>query len=387
MTVVLDEELASRILRGERTAGAIPLWGRALDGGEVLRVASSGAAPGLELLGHWALPDGESAGSPAAVPGGGLVLTAEGGEVVARRGAQRETVEVCRLRTDLFSRQRGILESSLLSDRRVLILGLGSMGSLIARDLAMTGVGGFILVDKDRLSISNVSRHAAGLQDVGRRKTRVVAELVRDRNPQAAAEEVDGDFASLGRRESERLFEGVDLAICTADEKPARLKFAEMAVRGDVGHVFAGCWERARAGVAFYWMPGWGVPCYCCFLDQWESAPGRRSTLVDYSSADDVFHLPAQPGLHVDIGFVTLVATKLALQLLCLGRVPPGQLDLVNPDRTLFLVGNRATEEFADLPLQVRFAATERNVRCRLCGGERAVTEVPARAGAAMGGA
>jgi molybdopterin/thiamine biosynthesis adenylyltransferase len=378
VTIVLDEAFAAGLLAGELGREPVPLWGRAIDDGDVLRVASTDAAPGLEAIGQWVPPGAEA---PAASAEGAATSTAEVAGVtlslgcdglLAWRRRQPEPVEICRLQTDLFSRQRGILESTLLADRTVLIVGLGSMGSLVARDMAMTGVGRFRLVDKDRLSVSNVSRHAAGLRDVGRRKTRVVAELVRDRNPRAEVEEVDADFASLGRRESERLLEGADLAICTADEKPARLKFAELGVRLGVAHIFSGCWERARAGLAFYWMPGWDGPCYACFLDGWESATRRRSGLVDYSSADDAFHLAAQPGLLVDIAFVTLVATKLALQLLCLGRVPPHQLDLVNPDRTLFLVGNRATTEFGGLPLEVRFAVTERRPGCPLCGSAAA---------------
>ena len=73
----------------------------------------------------------------------------------------------------------GLIESPLLKDKRVLLLGCGSMGGDIAMHLAMSGVGGLVLVDPDRVEASNLSRlRDAVIADVGRLKVDVLAERI-----------------------------------------------------------------------------------------------------------------------------------------------------------------------------------------------------------------
>lgn len=356
MCVVIPEELVDHLSR--EALPPAPLWGRVIDGGDVVRVEADEARPGLSRVATWGLDGTE----------GDLVrLEANVGGLRAVRGSTELPVEVVRLRTDLFSRQRGILESDALRGRKVLVVGLGSMGSETCRMLAMTGVDRFVVVDKDRLSVPNVSRHAAGLRDVGRLKTRIVAELIHDRNPEAEVDEWAVDFARLGRAETAAAFEGVDLAICAVDEEPARLKFARFALEARVPHLFVGCFERAVGGQVLYWMPGWGTPCYDCILAGAEGPTFVPKGPVDYSSVPDPFQVKAMPGLHVDISFVTLGAVRVALAILSLGKVPPEQLDILNPDYSLYLFGNHPDGLYFERPLQAVFVRTERNNACTHC--------------------
>ena len=61
---------------------------------------------------------------------------------------------------DFYSRSAGLIENGALMKKRVLIIGLGSFGSVIAVDLAKAAVGNFALMDFDRLERHNIVRHA-----------------------------------------------------------------------------------------------------------------------------------------------------------------------------------------------------------------------------------
>lgn len=73
----------------------------------------------------------------------------------------------------------------MLRDSGVAVLGLGSGGSFVARELAKAGIGRFLLLDDDRLEVSNVARHECGLSDVGRLKVNAMRDYILDHNPAA----------------------------------------------------------------------------------------------------------------------------------------------------------------------------------------------------------
>lgn len=71
-----------------------------------------------------------------------------------------------------------------LSEATVIIFGLGALGNEVARILAMSGVGNFILCDPDRVEESNLSRTILFRQsDLGRFKVEAAADALRELNP------------------------------------------------------------------------------------------------------------------------------------------------------------------------------------------------------------
>ncbi|TAE94470.1 MAG: ThiF family adenylyltransferase, partial [Oscillatoriales cyanobacterium] len=65
-------------------------------------------------------------------------------------------------RSELYSRSKGLLETSVLENCKIGVVGLGSGGSTVALELAKAGVGNFVLIDFDRLELENVARHICG---------------------------------------------------------------------------------------------------------------------------------------------------------------------------------------------------------------------------------
>ena len=96
--------------------------------------------------------------------------------------------------TSKLFHSRSILETDILKESSVGIIGLGSGGSQVAVEFAKAGVGKLVLVDYDRLELNNISRHACGLSDVGRLKTNALKDLLLNKNPEASIETFELDI-------------------------------------------------------------------------------------------------------------------------------------------------------------------------------------------------
>lgn len=72
-----------------------------------------------------------------------------------------------------------------LAKAHVCVIGLGGVGSYVAEALARSGVGALTVLDDDTVNLTNCNRQLCALHStVGRAKAEVVAERVRDINPQ-----------------------------------------------------------------------------------------------------------------------------------------------------------------------------------------------------------
>lgn len=81
-------------------------------------------------------------------------------------------------RTELLIGEDGLKR---LADATVMVLGIGGVGSHCVEALARCGVGTLILVDSDRVSLTNVNRQSiAYLSTVGDYKTKLMKERIED---------------------------------------------------------------------------------------------------------------------------------------------------------------------------------------------------------------
>lgn len=89
------------------------------------------------------------------------------------------------LEKNVFSRNTGILETDWMMDKCAFMLGCGSVGSLVALELARAGVGTFVLVDNDIVEYHNLCRHQCGIHEVGSFKVDAMKKRILDINPKA----------------------------------------------------------------------------------------------------------------------------------------------------------------------------------------------------------
>lgn len=74
----------------------------------------------------------------------------------------------------------------ILRKSRVAVFGIGGVGGYVCEALVRSGVGAFDLIDKDKISISNLNRQIiATRKTIGREKTEVMKERMLDINPSA----------------------------------------------------------------------------------------------------------------------------------------------------------------------------------------------------------
>ena len=91
-----------------------------------------------------------------------------------------------------FSRTELIIgkeKVEILKKSKVAIFGIGGVGSYVVEGLARAGIGNFILVDKDEVSISNINRQIIATHDtVGKDKVDVAKKRILEINPDAKIE-------------------------------------------------------------------------------------------------------------------------------------------------------------------------------------------------------
>jgi len=227
--------------------------------------------------------------------------------------------------SELYSRSKGLLEIDVLSKKRAVIVGMGSFGSTIAVELAKSGLGAFSLYDFDRLELANVSRHAAGISDLGRFKTHAIRDAIWNRNPFAKVESyevnINDDIAAF-----ERDCARSDLVICVTDENRSRCNVNEVALRNRKPAIFGRAITRAAGGDVFRLRPGCG-PCLACiqglglYLANEEVSNIRQarrdvSAYISQERADAT----VQVGLASDIAPITNMVVKLSLLELSRGQ-------------------------------------------------------------------
>lgn len=76
-----------------------------------------------------------------------------------------------------------------LKNAKVAVFGVGGVGSFVVEALARAGVGSFVLIDKDQVSLSNINRQLIATHEtIGKLKVDVAKERILSINPEAKVE-------------------------------------------------------------------------------------------------------------------------------------------------------------------------------------------------------
>ena len=120
-----------------------------------------------------------------------------------------------------------------LKAAKVIIFGVGGVGGYVAEALARSGIGSITLVDSDKVDITNINRQLVALHStIGRYKTEVMAERIRDINPEA--EVIVKNCFYLPENADEFNFFGYDYIADCVDTVAAKIDIVERAVNMNV---------------------------------------------------------------------------------------------------------------------------------------------------------
>jgi adenylyltransferase/sulfurtransferase len=146
---------------------------------------------------------------------------------------------------------------------RVLIIGMGGLGSPVALYLAAAGVGHLAVVDFDTVDLSNLQRQIAhGTADIGRRKVDSARDRLRALNPHVQVTPIDHALAGEALLAEVRL---ADVVVDASDNLSTRLAVNAACVRARRPLV-SGAAIRLEGQVLVYHPQQGDAPCYRCLF-------------------------------------------------------------------------------------------------------------------------
>ena len=215
---------------------------------------------------------------------------------------------------------------------RVLIVGVGGLGSPAAYYLAAGGVGELGLADADVVETSNLQRQLLhSTPDVGRGKVESAMEKLRALNPHVR---LRAHAERLSRANAEQILHDYDFVVDATDNFESKFLIADACHRSRKPYSHAGILRFLGQTMTVY--PG-ATACYRCIFD---------------TSPDDSTGLPPQGPLGVVPGVIGAIqATEAIKHFLRIGQ----------PLTNTLLV-------YEALPMTFRRVAVSRNPECPLCG-------------------
>jgi molybdopterin/thiamine biosynthesis adenylyltransferase len=261
---------------------------------------------------------------------------------------------------NFHARHAGLIPEGGLEEKRVVIVGAGSVGSELARLLARSGVERFLLADPDTVAESNLCRSAYIEADVGRPKIEALADHLRAVRRDIEVETHASDVSTIDDDRLADWFDWADLLIAATDSASVQLRLGALAYHR-VPAVFVGVYERGEGGEVLWTAPD-ETPCFACTVGTFREQHAQTRPRHAYDVApDDPLPVPA---LGIDIQHVTVCASKIALALLLRGTEAPAAR-ILDPERSLVFVGNAVAWHWR-MPFEVLWARQKRRDAC-LC--------------------
>ncbi|MCS7303750.1 MAG: ThiF family adenylyltransferase [Thermoguttaceae bacterium] len=159
---------------------------------------------------------------------------------------------------------------------RVLVIGAGALGNEVVKNLALLGVGHLVIVDRDCVEMSNLTRSVLFREsDTGRPKASCAAQAAQEIYPALRVQAITGNvLADVGLG----YFRWADVVVGALDNREARVFVNSACAR--VGRV----WIDGGIEVMHGLVRGFAPPktaCYECTMSQvdWQLLNQRRSCL------------------------------------------------------------------------------------------------------------
>lgn len=196
-----------------------------------------------------------------------------------------------------------------LKDSSVLVIGAGGLGCPVLLYLAAAGVGRIVIVDADRVDISNLQRQVLyTTADAGQPKAEVAARRLRALNPLITIEAHSKRFT---RTNAFALVRSCDVVVDGSDNFSTRYLVNDACVLADRPLVYGAIQGFAGQASVFNWKGG---PTYRCLFPE----PPEAGTVPNCSEAGVLGVLPGLIG--------TVQATETVKLLTGIGEPLSGRL-------------------------------------------------------------
>lgn len=178
--------------------------------------------------------------------------------------ADVDNADLSRYQRQIVCDALGVSGQHALAGGRVLVIGLGGLGSRSAEMLTRAGVGFLRLVDDDRVDLTNLHRQALYDETDAREhlpKAQAAAVRLREINSQANIEPI---VSRVDHTNIETLAEHIDVIVDGTDNFASRYLINDLCVKTARPWVFAGVVATEAQTMTI--VPG-RTPCLRCVLD------------------------------------------------------------------------------------------------------------------------
>ena len=156
-----------------------------------------------------------------------------------------------------------------IADRKVLLVGFGSLGSAVAANLCKLGVSQLTLVDWDTFEPGNTVRHWLGMPHFGQSKAEAGAEALAATYPYTAVKGLSFRFGDIGATAKTTQFldllDAADLVVDCSAERAVQHYLSDEAWQRGKDFVFVEGYPGMLGGYTGMIRPKTG-PCFLCFL-------------------------------------------------------------------------------------------------------------------------
>ena len=229
-------------------------------------------------------------------------------------------------RDDLISR---VPELSYINDKKVTVIGLGSLGAPSVIELARCCVGEIRILDFDIVEAGTIVRWPLGLTAVGRNKTEAILDFIKENYPYTKivpyrkrigsvrlSEDWDSDLDILTSA-----LDGTDLIYDATAEIGVQHLLSDLAAEQKKPYICISTTNGAWGGILTRIRPQVTEGCWQCFLAQLKDksiplpSEDPNGALQPIGCADPTF-----TGSGFDTGIIALSGVRLAVSTLTAGQ-------------------------------------------------------------------
>lgn len=156
-----------------------------------------------------------------------------------------------------------------LKSKKVLVVGVGALGTVLANHLVRAGVGHVKIVDRDYVEKSNLQRQMLfDEEDVDKAlpKAKAAENKLKKINSDVI---VEGIVADVTMENIDTLIDQVDLVLDGTDNFHTRFLLNDICYKNDIPFVYGGA--VSSRGMSAIFIPG-STPCLRCFIKEGNSA-------------------------------------------------------------------------------------------------------------------
>lgn len=200
---------------------------------------------------------------------------------------------------DRFARIAGRVNLDLADKQLVVIVGVGTVGSQIAEELANSGVGRLRLIDGDCLETANLVRHVLPQSYVGMNKAEGLALYLSDEIPTLRPEALPRYINnSLTDGELDGLLADADLVVAATDDRDAQRRLGRRALALDTPAIFPALYGDSGGEVFVQLDPG--HPCFLC----WDAFRTENERLRSVAALNADTLALIQLAVHLSVGLL-----------------------------------------------------------------------------------